>query len=207
VVQGQCIVFQTTIDGWPLADLYSHTIKLHLHPESMKVSGPGKPGTKLEIPPLPSGVTLSQTYSDFIKYLYNKTMDFFVENTPNGRNIWNRLKSKIALIFCTPNGWEISRQVFVRDATIKAKIVPPTKAEDRISFVTEGEASVHYVLAYTRGNIWLNKGMVFAVVDVGGSTVDSTLYECKELRPLTLEEVCASECVQVCSLCSQHSLL
>jgi hypothetical protein len=114
--------FPTTIDEWPLADLYSHTIKLHLHPKSMKVSGPGKPGTKLEIPPLPNDVTLSQIYSDFIKYLYNRTMDFFVENTPNGRNIWNRLKSKIALVFCTPNGWEISQQIFVRDATKKPKL-------------------------------------------------------------------------------------
>jgi hypothetical protein len=161
----------------------------------MKVSGPGKPGAKLEIPPLPNGVTLSQIYSDFIKYLYDRTMDFFVENTPNGRNIWNRLKSKIALIFCTPNGWEISQHIFVRNAVVAAKIVPPTKAEERISFVTEGEASVHYVLAHTRSNTWLSKGTIFAVVDVGGSTVDSTLYECKELQPLTLEEVCASECV------------
>ena len=38
---------------------------------------------------------------------------------------------------------------------------------------------------------------MFAVVDAGGSTVDSTLYECKETTPeLVLEEVCASQCVQ-----------
>ena len=43
--------------------------------------------------------------------------------------------------------------------------------------------------------------MVFAVVDAGGSTVDSTLYECKKTTPkLILEEVCASECVQAGSV-------
>ena len=52
---------------------------------------------------------------------------------------------------------------------------------------------------------------MFAVVDAGGSTVDSTLYECKEATPkLILEEVCASECVQAGSVfidrAAQHML-
>ena len=68
-------------------------------------------------------------------------------------------------------------------------------------FVTEGEASVHYALGYTQSAQWLHEGIVFAVVDAGGSTVDSTLYECKETTPkLILEEVCASECVQAGSV-------
>ena len=42
---------------------------------------------------------------------------------------------------------------------------------------------------------------MFAVDDAGGSTVDSTLYECKETTPkIILEEVCASECVQAGSV-------
>ena len=68
-------------------------------------------------------------------------------------------------------------------------------------FVTEGEASVHYTLDYTQSVQWLRKGALFAVVDAGGSTVDSTLYACKETTPkLILEEVCASECVQAGSV-------
>ena len=52
---------------------------------------------------------------------------------------------------------------------------------------------------------------MFAVVDAGGSTVDSTLFECKETTPkLILEEVCASECVQAGSVlvdrAAQHML-
>ena len=42
---------------------------------------------------------------------------------------------------------------------------------------------------------------MFAVVDAGGSTIDSTLYKCKKTTPkLILEEVCASECVQAGSV-------
>ena len=83
--------------------------------------------------------------------------------------------------------------------------------ESYLNFVTEGEASVHYALAYTQSAQWLRKGVVFAVVDAGGSTVDSTLYECKETTPkLILQEVCASECVQAGSVfidrAAQHML-
>ena len=60
---------------------------------------------------------------------------------------------------------------------------------------------MHYALDYTQSAQWLRRGVVFAVVDAGGSTVDSTLYECKEITPkLILEEVCASECVQAGSV-------
>lgn len=76
----------------------------------------------------------------------------------------------------------------------------------RLEFVTEGEASVHYALAHTQSQAWLTKDTLFAVTDAGGSTVDSTLYECKKTSPeLVLEEVCASECVQVCTLLSSLS--
>ena len=47
---------------------------------------------------------------------------------------------------------------------------------------------------------------MFAVVDAGGSTVDSTLYECKMTTPkLILEEVCASECIQAGSVFVDHA--
>lgn len=71
-------------------------------------------------------------------------------------------------------------------------------ADSLLEYVTEGEASVHYALAHSQSATWLRKGVMFAVTDAGGSTVDSTLYECKEITPkLILEEVCSSECVQV----------
>ena len=80
-------------------------------------------------------------------------------------------------------------------------LLPEKHDESRLRFVTEGEASVHYALNYTQSAQWLRKGVLFAVVDAGGSTVDSTLYECKETTPkLVLQEVCASECIQAGSV-------
>ncbi|KAG8772201.1 hypothetical protein FRC20_002802 [Serendipita sp. 405] len=178
--------------------------KLHLHPESMKLSD--LPPTydsnnnmppPIEIPPLPEGVHLLKVYSGFLQYMYGTTRNFFCENSPNGTKIWDRLENKIIVVLCTPNGWDIEQQTFLRNAALKAGIVDSlSEAEVRIEFITEGEASVHYALAHTKTDTWLNPGAMFAVTDAGGSTVDSTLYECKSVNPLVLEEVCESECVQ-----------
>jgi hypothetical protein len=153
----------------------------------------------IEIPPLPTGVSLRTVYTDFLNYICNHTHHFFVENTPAGNRIWDRLHfiGAITFILAVPNGWEADQQIFFRDIAISAGLLRPSEVEERLRFVTEGEASVHYALAHTQSRSWLKPGTVFAVSDAGGSTVDTTLYECKGLEPLKLEEVCASECVQV----------
>jgi hypothetical protein len=89
--------------------------------------------------------------------------------------------------------------------------LPANFEEDRLDFVTEGEASVHYALRHSRNPNWLKSGMMFALTDAGGSTVDSTMYICKQVTPnILLEEVCASECVQAGSVFvdrAMHNLL
>jgi hypothetical protein len=152
----------------------------------------------VEVPDLPLNVTLSQAYSDFIGYMYNATKTFFIESRPNGQNVWDRLQEKVVFVFCTPNVWSVSHQTFLRDATIKAGLVTKKDADERVEFISEAEASVHYTMRYTECNTWLKEDSMFAIIDAGGSTVDSTLYECTNQQPLRLEEVCASECIQVC---------
>lgn len=55
--------------------------------------------------------------------------------------------------------------------------------QDRLVFVTEAEASVHFGLHYapSSSNGWLAAGAQFAVCDAGGSTVDSCV--CESLYP------------------------
>ncbi|KAG8760330.1 hypothetical protein FRC14_003342 [Serendipita sp. 396] len=176
--------------------------KLHLHPDSMKVvDEPPEYGSDttptFEVPPLPSGVTLKKVYKHFLRWLWDHAQDFFKNNTVDGERIWERLGGKSFIILATPNGWDTTQQGFLRQAVIEAGIINKGQDEDRLFFVTEGEASVHYALHYSQSKSWLNDGSMFAVTDAGGSTVDSTLYRCKGLVPkLVLEEVCASECVQ-----------
>jgi hypothetical protein len=153
----------------------------------------------MDIPPLPKGVTLNQVYVTFLAYLFSATRSFFESNTPNGTEIWKRLADRNVIVFTTPNGWDTTQHLFLQEIAVDAKLISQEYVEERLEFVTEGEASVHYALAKTHRQTWLKSHSLFAVVDAGGSTVDSTLYECKALTPrLVLEEVHASECVQVC---------
>lgn len=103
----------------------------------------------------------------------------------------------MVLILATPNGWDLNQQAVLRKAAIDAGLVKEDAAHDLLDFITEGEASVHYVLSYSQSKSWLEVGSTFAVVDAGGSTVDSTLYKCTSTTPrITLEEFCPSECIQ-----------
>jgi hypothetical protein len=150
-----------------------------------------------EVPPLPNGVDLRTVYSDFIRYLYSHTRNFFIQSTPNGHVIWKRLQSKSVIIFCHPNGWDISQQSFLSDCAVRAGILSQGEVDSRTGYVTEGEASVHYAFAHLSSRSWLQPGLMVAVVDAGGSTVDSNLYKCESIDPLKLKEVHRSECVQV----------
>ncbi|KAG8804483.1 hypothetical protein FRC16_007892 [Serendipita sp. 398] len=182
--------------------------KLHLHPDSMKIvdeppvyGSASNVAPTFEIPALPPSVSLKQIYAHLLGYLFDHARNFFKNNTVDGARIWQRLGEKCTIVLATPNGWDTTQQSFLRSAAVLGGLLPETFPEHRLKFVTEGEASVHYALEYSQSNAWLRKGVVFAVMDAGGSTVDSTLYECKETQPkMVLEEVCASECVQAGSV-------
>jgi hypothetical protein len=178
--------------------------QLYLHPDSMRVSDRPPPyhsdpstSGSIDVPPLPQNISLGKLYADFLKYLFISTKSFFEDGTPNGMQIWARLEESIVIILTTPNGWDTTQHGFLREAAIVAGLVTKTNAETQVEFVTEGEASVHYVLAHHH-HTWLTEGAAFVVVDAGGSTVDSTLYECKAVEPrLVLREASVSECIQV----------
>ena len=135
-----------------------------------------------------------------MKYLLGNTQAAFIHSVPNGATIWNRLKETMVVILTTPNGWDFTEQVTLRRAAITSGLVRADKAHELLEFISEGEASVHYALAYSQIMAWLGSNSIFGVIDAGGSTVDSTLYECKATEPyVMLEEVCPSECIQVCT--------
>jgi len=61
--------------------------------------------------------------------------------------MWNSVKDDINFILSHPNGWEGRQQSEMRNAAISAGLVKnEAEALDQVSFVTEGEASLHYCL-------------------------------------------------------------
>src|SRR5260370_4541007 len=130
------------------------------------------------------------------RWLVGHTKHFCRTHTIGGEQIWRRLGPQATIVLAIPNGWEIEQQYVLRKAMQMSGILPENFDEDRLEFVTEGEASVHYALHHIRNPDWLTQGSMFALTDAGGSTVDSTLYVCKQTSPsLRLEEACSSECV------------
>ena len=156
---------------------------------------------RLEIPALPREVGIIKVYSDMLRWLIDQTKRFFERHTPTGTEIWQRLESTITIVLAIPNGWELPQQHRLREAIVQAGVLPQGFSEDRLKFVTEGEASIHYALKHVNDPQWLKEGAMFALMDAGGSTVDSTLYICKKTAPeLQLEKARGSECVQAGSV-------
>ncbi|KZV99292.1 hypothetical protein EXIGLDRAFT_725904, partial [Exidia glandulosa HHB12029] len=140
-------------------------------------------------------------YADFLSFIFKHAVEFFTTSAHDGERIWSRLCDNVVIILATPNGWDSYQQGFLRDAIVVAGVLPQGFEPERLQFVTEAEASVHYALEHTRGGEWLTAGAHFAVLDAGGSTVDTTVYRCVSTTPkVVLEEVTGSECVQAGSV-------
>jgi hypothetical protein len=169
-----------------------------VHPAPVLISKTSSSQT-FEIPPLPPGITIERAYADLMNYLMENTRQFFEKTTPNGAEIWGRVRDTIVIVLATPNIWDIREQHTLRKAAIMASLVTEENAGQLLQFVTESEASVHYALAQGPGR-WLKQGSAFAVIDCGGSTVDTTIYRCMSTSPLGLAETCPSECMQVIQL-------
>lgn len=102
----------------------------------------------MQLKPLPKGKTVVDVFTDILKYLLACTKTFIQESHPNGESLWNSVASTYEVILTHPNGWGGSQQKKMRDAAIRAKLVPdtPTGAQ-RLRFLTEGEASMNYCVS------------------------------------------------------------
>ena len=57
------------------------------------------------------------------------------------------MESDIDFVLSHPNGWEGAQQSKMRQAAVLAKLIPDKpEGHSRLSFVTEGEASLHYCI-------------------------------------------------------------
>ena len=101
-----------------------------------------------DIPPLPKGKTAIDVFSDFLTYLI-KCARLYIEQThPNGVELWRSLQPDAEFILTHPNGWEGAQQSMMRKAAVTAGLIPDTESgRARLTFVTEGEASLHFCIS------------------------------------------------------------
>jgi hypothetical protein len=97
--------------------------------------------------PLPSGKTVVDVISDFYSYLLSCTKDYLKDTHPvDGQSLWSSVEDDIHYVLSHPNGWEGIQQAKLREAAVKAGLVREADSNDRVSFVTEGEASLNFCL-------------------------------------------------------------
>ncbi|PFH47369.1 hypothetical protein AMATHDRAFT_67869 [Amanita thiersii Skay4041] len=163
--------------------------KLHLRPRSL-------PSTHIreeDIPPLPENKTGEEILADFLGYLFRSTRLYIQESHPGGVAFWQSVEQNIDYVLSLPNGWEGAQQAQMRRSAVRAGLVASeAEALKRISFVTEGEASLHFCVqkGVTRGAIEPGEGII--IVDCGGGTIDVSAYVCKAHN--SFEEVAPPQC-------------
>ena len=124
--------------------LTSYRFKLHLRSRL----GPGA-GTEMtdKIPPLPPGKTVVEVFADFLVYLLGCASKYIQETHASGVALWDSVKGQIEFVLSHPNGWEGIQQKKLRRAAVYAGLIPDNdKGQERIHFVTEGEASLHFCI-------------------------------------------------------------
>ena len=102
-----------------------------------------------ELPSLPPKKQVVDILSDFLRYLYTCARNYIEESYENGTDLWNSVEDEIQFILTHPNAWEGFQQTQMREACIKAGLIPDTPSgRSRIAFVTEAEANLHYAIKH-----------------------------------------------------------
>ncbi|PFH48910.1 hypothetical protein AMATHDRAFT_5379 [Amanita thiersii Skay4041] len=176
-------------NGLELAEWF----KLHLYPQH-----PGsRRNTEInELPPLPRNKTAIQVYGDLLKYMFESTKSYIRQH--QGMQIWRSFENNIHFVLSHPNGWEGKQQAEMRSAAISTGLVTSeSEALERVHFVTEGEASLHFCLTKSptavKNNFLISSWVLsgyngMMVVDCGGGTIDISTYtrsgkKFKEIAP------------------------
>ncbi|PBK82171.1 hypothetical protein ARMGADRAFT_1171040 [Armillaria gallica] len=193
-------------EGW----IKYSRFKLHLRPKWAYTQEINE-----AIPPLPPGKDIIEVFGDFYAYLIQCTFTFIQESHQNGSELLSSCQDHVEYIISHPNGWEGTQQKKLRRAVVYAGIIPDDdKGHEKIHFVTEGEASLHFCIDHglssyvrvspissTSYSVLLTHykdGEGVMIVDAGGGTVDISTYtrtSSSSTNGSSFEEIVAPACI------------
>lgn len=75
-----------------------------------------------------------------MRYLFDSTKTYLKDFEWNGESRWDSVSENVELVLTHPNGWGDPQRTQLRDAAVRAGIVP----DSRVHFVTEGEAALNF---------------------------------------------------------------
>ncbi|KAJ7157435.1 hypothetical protein C8R46DRAFT_909720 [Mycena filopes] len=182
----ESVLEQAETEGWEKAEWF----KLHLRPAPRAIS-------QMPIPPLPANKTASDVFGDFLRYLFHCAKLYITDHYPNGNVMWTQLEPTMEFVLTHPNGWDGEQQSKMRTAAIAAELIPNTRDNwERIHFVTEGEASLHFCIMKGLATDPLRLGKGVIIVDAGGGTVDISAYhQVMTAKDESFEEIAQAQCL------------
>lgn len=138
-----CLSIFSSVHFRPLLNVRCRRFKLHLKPKTNNTIRVGD-----EVSLLPPNKSLVEIFADFLQYLFFCSKTFIQETVlPDGPSFWASVKNDIKFVLSHPNGWEGAQQSHMRRAAVLAGLVSNDRDDqDRIQFVTEGEASLHFCI-------------------------------------------------------------
>ncbi|KXN81415.1 Heat shock 70 kDa protein 12B [Leucoagaricus sp. SymC.cos] len=169
--------------GWVKVEWF----KLHLRPQTKSTAA-----VTDEIPPLPAGKTATEVFADFLSYLNKCAGSYIGETHIDGSSLLT--SGKVEFILSHPNAWEGAQQTLMRNAAVQAGLISNVPVDqDRISFISEGEASLNLCIDKDLTNESIRRGDGVTIVDAGGGTLDVCTYARKGGSSTEYEEIAPSQ--------------
>lgn len=137
MVRFPCLVLQFSA----LTTTFIPRFKLHLRSTPV-----GSTAADAAIPPLPAGKRAVDVLADFLHYLRACAAAYIAEAHLGGADLWAATGADARYVLAHPNGWGGAEQARMRDAAVRAGLVRASEPA-RVSFVTEGEASLHFCVS------------------------------------------------------------
>ncbi|KAF8805178.1 hypothetical protein BYT27DRAFT_7192849 [Phlegmacium glaucopus] len=153
-------------------------------------------GSKVGVPSLPTNKTVVEVFADFLKYLLKCASSYIQETYVNGIKLWDSVKFQIDFVLSHPNGWESTQQSDMRQAAVRAGFGSDNASDhSRLSFVTEGEASLHFSIhnGLLAGAMTNGDGIV--IVNAEDETIDISSYSKNLNSPKeSFEKIAVPQC-------------
>ncbi|KAI0318150.1 hypothetical protein OF83DRAFT_1117634 [Amylostereum chailletii] len=144
---------------------------------------------------IPASKSIVDVYADFYRYLFEHARAYIQQTHASGHLLWESFKEDIDIVLSHPNGWEGAEQSAMRQAAM-AGLVPDTfLGRERVTFVPEGEASLHYCLASGLIAEEVKRGNNIIIIDAGGGTVDLSTYTFVDTAPPKGQEIARPGCI------------